>query len=190
MLGRRVIMKKKARWLSALLLAAMMGAVIACSAVQEGSLLEAAAVRGEEGLGEYYIDPGAIALASRATTTKTMDLALEDAYNLCNDQRAARNLKALRWDNNLADAAKVRAQEIVQKFSHTRPNGTQWWTVNSDVQWGENLAKLYGSAPEVVTAWMNSPTHAANILDSEFKTVGMSIYQTNNKWYWAQEFGY
>ena len=92
-------MKKKARWLSALLLAAMMGAVIACSAVQEGSLLEAAAVRGEEGLGEYYIDPGAIILASRATTTKTMDLALEDAYNLCNDQRAARNLKALKWND-------------------------------------------------------------------------------------------
>ena len=186
-------MKKRAKWLSALLLTAMMAAVIACSAVQEGSLLEAAAVRGEEGAGEYYIDPGAIALASRATTTKTMDLALEDAYNLCNDQRTARNLKALRWDDNLADAARVRAQEIVTKFSHTRPNGTQWWTVNSAVQYGENLAKLYqeaGGERGVVTAWMNSPTHAANILASDFKSVGMSIYQTNNKWYWAQEFGY
>ncbi|MBR0093478.1 MAG: CAP domain-containing protein [Lachnospiraceae bacterium] len=183
-------MKKRAKVLSAILLAAVMGAVIACGAVQQGSLLEAAAVRGEEGQGEYYIDQGAIALASRATTTKTMDLALEDAYNLCNDQRAARNVRALAWNVDLADAARVRAQEIVSLFSHTRPNGSQWWTVNSDVQYGENLAKLYGSAPEVVTAWMNSPTHAANILDSEFKSVGMSIYQTNNKWYWAQEFGY
>ena len=180
--GRKIV--------SALLLAAMMIVVIACGAAQQGSLLEAAAVRGAtEGQGEYYFDERAVALASRAKSTQTMDLAVEDALDLCNDQRAAKKLSALKWNNALADAAKVRAQEIVTKFSHTRPNGSAWWTVDSNVQYGENLAKLYNSADSVVNAWMASPTHAANILASDFKTVGMSIYQTHNKWYWAQEFG-
>ena len=180
----------KKRILSGLMIAAVMSMVLACGAAAKGSLTDQAAVRGaEEGKGEYYIDNEAIALASRAATTQTMDVAIQTAYDLCNAHRANSKLAGNVYSNALADAAKVRAKEIVGTFSHTRPNGSAFWTVNSDVQWGENLAKLYNSADTVVAAWMASPTHAANILAGDFKSVGLAIYQSGNNWYWAQDFG-
>ena len=108
-----------------------------------------------------------------------------------NQQRVAQGLAALVWSDALTSAAQVRASEITSSFSHTRPNGSEFWTVDSSVQYGENLAKLYQSADSVYDAWMNSPTHAANIMDSGYKTVGIAICQTaDGSWYWAQEFGY
>ena len=108
-----------------------------------------------------------------------------------NQERAARGLAQLTWSKALENAAQVRAGEITTKFSHTRPNNTDFWTVDSTVQYGENLAKLYQSADSVYTAWMNSPTHAANMMDAGYKTVGIAIFQTEDgSWYWAQEFGY
>ena len=84
----------------------------------------------------------------------------------------------------------VRAQEAASKFSHTRPNGRDWYTVNSELMWGENLAKGYDSAQSVVDAWMASPTHAANILADDFTTCSIAIYEKSGKLYFAQEFGY
>ena len=108
-----------------------------------------------------------------------------------NQQRVARGLSELAWSQALTNAAQVRANEITTSFSHTRPNGSEFWTVDSSCQYGENLAKLYQSADAVYTAWMNSPTHAANIMDGGYKTVGIAICQTGDgSWYWAQEFGY
>ena len=55
---------------------------------------------------------------------------------------------------------------------------------------GENIAgnsTLQGA----VTAWMNSPTHKANIMDVEFVSGAIAIHvNANGQWYWAQEFGY
>lgn len=177
--------------ISGLLLTAMMGLVIACGAAQQGMLTDTAAVRSETDVVEgVIIDDEAIALASRATVTNTMEVALQTAYDLVNAHRANAGVAALTRSQALEDCARVRAQEIVGYFSHTRPSGAAWWTVNSDIQYGENLAKLYNSADSVVAAWMASPTHAQNILDAGFRTLGMAIYQSGNNWYWAQEFGY
>ena len=90
-----------------------------------------------------------------------------DALELVNRQRTAAGLPELVWSDDLAVAAEVRANdEMVRSFSHTRPNGSEYWTVNSDIIWGENLAKGYNTSEGVVAAWMASPTHAANILDA------------------------
>ena len=89
---------------------------------------------------------------------------LSDALDIVNAKRAENGLAALNWSNGLESCAMVRAQEAASKFSHTRPNGKDWYTVNSELMWGENLAKGYDSAQSVVDAWMASPTHAANIL--------------------------
>ena len=174
---------------SGLLLTVMLAGVVACGAAQ-GELTDVAAVRGELGIGETYIDETQIALASRATISAQADAAVMTAFDLTNQQRANRGLGAYAWNQDLANAAKVRAEEITRLFSHTRPNGQDWWTVDSRVQYGENLAKLYNSAEGVVDAWMKSPTHAANILAGDFRTLGMGIYESGGSWYWAQEFGY
>ena len=195
-------------------LAAFMGfSLMACGAAQEASIADEvalveeaseevthdiqgiddqAAIRGlDEGVGQIFIDDEAIALAAAAGTTEAATAACQAVFNLMNQQRAAQGLPLLTWSDKLTAAARVRASEITTSFSHTRPGGAAFWTVDSSVQYGENLAKLYQSADSVYAAWMNSPTHAANMMDAGYKTVGIAICQTaDGSWYWAQEFGY
>lgn len=110
---------------------------------------------------------------------------------LVNEQRAAAGEAPLAWNQGLANAAVVRAAECEKSFSHTRPDGTEWWTVDSSLMYGENLASGYYDADSVVSAWMTSPGHKANILNAGYATVGIAVYQTlNGTWYWAEEFGY
>ena len=106
-----------------------------------------------------------------------------------NEIRVANGLNPLRYDAALEGAAAVRANELTVKFSHTRPDGTDWYTVNPDLMYGENLADGYTTADAVVNAWMASPEHKANILKPDFATVSVSSVVKNGKTYWAQEFG-
>lgn len=107
-----------------------------------------------------------------------------------NRERKAVGLAELVWDDELAAAADVRAKEITVSFSHTRPNGSEWWTVNEKTVYGENLAKGYQNAESVMKAWMDSPEHKDNILYPGFRKVGIAVYKSGEQWYWAQEFGY
>lgn len=117
-----------------------------------------------------------------------MALNVLDSINI---QRTASGLKPLKWDNKLENCAKKRAIESATSFSHTRPNGKPWYTVNSKIMGGENLAYGYSTAKDVMAAWMNSPTHKENILWPEFTKIGISIYLgPDGVYYWAQEFGY
>lgn len=106
-----------------------------------------------------------------------------------NDIRVANGLNALRYDVSLEATATVRANELNVRFSHTRPDGSDWYTVNPDLMYGENLADGYNTADAVVNAWMASPEHKANILKPDFTTVAVSTTVKNGKTYWAQEFG-
>ncbi|MBO6240161.1 MAG: CAP domain-containing protein [Butyrivibrio sp.] len=185
-------MKKINKFIAVFVAGVLALTFVACGAVKDGVIDDQAATRGiHEGEGEIYIDDEAIALAGSAASSQAAIDACSAVFNLMNQQRAAQGLAALIWSDALTNAAQVRANEITTSFSHTRPDGSAFWTVDSSVQYGENLAKLYQSADSVYAAWMNSPTHAANIMDSGYKTVGIAICQTGDgSWYWAQEFGY
>ncbi len=138
-----------------------------------------------------YLDSEAVALANVSDSDKGFRAEALDAFQLVNEERAQAGLGALKWDQNLETVSSVRAKECSQKFSHTRPNGTQWYTVNSKIQGGENLAFGFDTAGDAVDAWMASPTHRDNILYDDFKKVSISIYQTDDgTCYWAQEYGY
>ena len=115
------------------------------------------------------------------------DLASQ-VVSLVNAERASAGLSALRVDSELTRAACVRAQEIVQQFSHTRPNGTSWSTVSSSAR-GENIAMGYRNASAVMTGWMNSQGHRENILRSSFGSIGVCAYTYNGTIYWVQLFG-
>ena len=152
--------------------------VMACGAEKVAKIDDVAALRGINEDTDTTTSEGALAAA-------------QAAFNLVNQKRTAAGLGALSWSDALTQAALVRAQEIVGTFSHSRPNGDAWYTVNSSIMYGENLAKLYNTGDSVVAAWMASPTHAANIMEAGFKTVGIAVFQAENgNWYWAQEFGY
>lgn len=138
---------------------------------------------------EYiYIDPNAIPLAGNLQPSNPLCAATLDEIN---NERAAVGLSKLIKSGDLAAAAAVRAEECDQLFSHTRPSGEDWWTVNSTICYGENLAFGYNNAKDVVIAWMNSPIHKELLLDKEFITCGLGVFTSNTgKTYIAAEFGY
>ena len=106
--------------------------------------------------------------SSRRDAAQAGGNAAQEALSLVNQQRTAAGLGALVWNQGLAD----------------------WYTVNSGLMYGENLAMGYSSASGVVNGWMNSPSHKANIMNGSFKSCGISIIEANGQWHWAQEFGY
>jgi uncharacterized protein YkwD len=58
-----------------------------------------------------------------------------------------------------------------------------WWT------YGENIAFGYATAAAVMQAWMNSPGHRANILNPNFKEIGVgAVANAQGFLYWTQEF--
>lgn len=112
---------------------------------------------------------------------------------LVNQERAKAGLSALTTNSTLQAAADKRAQETVQSFSHTRPNGTTFSTVLKEygVSYrtaGENIAYGQRTPQEVVNAWMNSPGHRANIMNANFGKIGIGVYQKNGVIYWSQLF--
>jgi uncharacterized protein YkwD len=184
-------MKNVKRIITGTLVASILGLTVACGAVQEGSLPDSAAVRAEDADNSViYIDDDGIALAKTLQTSEELVAAQNAVYTKVNERRAEGGAAGLKVSNGLADAAKVRAIEIVTKFSHERPNKSQWYTVNSKIMYGENLAKGFSSADGVMNGWMNSPGHKKNIMDPGFKTIGVSVHKDGGTWYWAQEFGY
>ena len=136
-----------------------------------------------------YLDNEAIALAGSSDDAGLREKALE-ASNLINDIREENNLESLDWDINLETVADVRANEISDVFSHTRPNGQPWSTVNSKIQGGENLAFGYDTPKEVVQAWMDSESHKENILYPDFEKCAIAIYENDDVLYWTEQFSY
>lgn len=128
-------------------------------------------------------------LGEKQKLSEYEDIAKE-ALKLCNEERTKVGLSTLKWDGGLYACADVRAEEASRKWSHTRPNGKKWWTVNKKIMYGENLAYGYSTAEEAVKAWMESDVHRDNILYEDFTKCGISVYKKGNTYYWAQEFGY
>ena len=90
-------------------------------------------------------------------------------------------------------AAAVRAAEMAQSFSHTRPNGSRGLTALNEAgvsyrTAGENIASGQQSAQAVVSAWMNSSGHRANILSSLFGRMGVGQATIGGRTYWVQLF--
>ncbi|MGN0335537.1 MAG: CAP domain-containing protein [Lachnospiraceae bacterium] len=120
----------------------------------------------------------------------------EQVVNLVNEERAKAGLPALTMDADITAAANVRAKEIKQQFSHTRPDGSSFSTVLKEqgVAFrgsGENIAWGQKSPEQVMNGWMNSEGHRANILNKNFKNIGVGYYQDENGVnHWVQLFTY
>lgn len=138
-----------------------------------------------------FLDDEAIAMAADSSSDPALQAMANEVFNYVNAQRQAAGLSVLAWNKNLIAASNVRAKESSVLFSHTRPDGRDWYTVNSALQCGENLAYGYSDASSVVSAWMASPTHKENILWPTFSSMSVSVYLADNGvYYWAQEFCY
>ncbi len=107
---------------------------------------------------------------------------------LVNKERKKRGLKSLTMDKKLLEAAMKRAAETSLYWNHTRPNGSDCYTI-CDGMWAENIASGYASASNVMTGWMNSPGHKANILSKNSKSIGIGCFEIDGRYYWVQCFG-
>lgn len=102
----------------------------------------------------------------------------------------------LKRDKNLEKMAMARAKELFENYSHTRPNGKEFYTIMEDLNiknyWngnGENIAYGYKDAKHVMKGWMESKGHRENILDKRYTSVGVGLYIKNGLAYWVQIFG-
>lgn len=109
-------------------------------------------------------------------------IAASDLLADTNAERAKNNLRPLNLDPQLSKAAFLKAQDMFkqQYWAHTAPDGTTPWhwfgVVGYDYDYaGENLARNFGSAAAVMAAWMASPEHRANILNSHYTQLGLAV---------------
>ena len=119
--------------------------------------------------------------------------AASEVVRLTNSVRSKNGYAALVEDGALSDAAALRAREIARSFSHTRPSGASFSSALSEsgvsyLRAGENIASGQKSTSEVVNAWMNSPGHRANILNSSYSRIGSASVNIDGTLYWVQLF--
>jgi uncharacterized protein YkwD len=118
-----------------------------------------------------------------------------------NKERVKAGLQPLKTNAKLAASAKIKADDMVknQYFEHTSPAGKTVADLGDEVGYdyvvmGENLALGdFDSAAEVLDAWMNSPGHRANILNTSYQDIGVyaeqGTYQGRTVWFAVQHFG-
>ncbi|MCL5114569.1 MAG: CAP domain-containing protein [Patescibacteria group bacterium] len=98
-----------------------------------------------------------------------------------NAARASDDLSSLKPSALLGAAARDKANDMAKNgyFAHTSPTGVTPWYWFQKVGYnfeyaGENLAINFIDSQDVMNAWMNSPEHRANILDSHFTQIGIA----------------
>lgn len=130
---------------------------------------------------------------SSAGSSNMLDYAGQ-VVKLVNQERAKEGLSPLSISQPAKQAAQVRAREIENSFSHTRPNGTSFSTALKEqgVNYrtaGENIAWGQKTPEQVVQGWMNSPGHRANIMNANFTSIGVGYYRNASGInYWTQLF--
>lgn len=110
------------------------------------------------------------------------DITVEKILSLVNREREKVRLSPLILSPVLSTAATAKAQDMFAKnyWAHVSPTGMTPWdfitgTGYTYVYAGENLAKSFDTAEDVIEAWMTSSTHRANILKPEYADIGLSI---------------
>jgi|GEM_PF-651071 len=117
-----------------------------------------------------------------------------------NAERLKNGEKALTTNSELVLAAKMKADDMAAKgyFSHQGPDGTMAWDWMKKANYnfsfaGENLAVNFFDANDVVNAWMNSPSHRENILNTDFTDIGIAAvrgtYEGHETVFVVQMFG-
>ena len=104
--------------------------------------------------------------------------------DLTNDDRTGNTLVPLARSDVLDRAAQMKADDMAAKgyFAHNTPEGhTPWYWFRqvgySYAYAGENLAVNFSDSADVVTAWMRSPGHRANIMKPEYREIGIGTAQ-------------
>jgi uncharacterized protein YkwD len=129
--------------------------------------------------------------------TATGNAGLEaQVFAIVNTERAKNGCRALSMDSRLTAAARKHSADMAARgyFDHTTPEGVKFATriSNEGYRWsgaGENIAKGQRTPADVMTSWMNSPGHRANILNCGFRDIGVGVAaDSRGALVWTQDF--
>lgn len=111
------------------------------------------------------------------TPTELPHLDAYKIYDLINDYRASKGLNKLLFDPSMCDFTSKRLTEIHSNFSHKgyKANPFPYGKANST---GENLIQGYTTDQSIVTAWVASPEHLANIVNPQFTRTCIQVDAT------------
>ena len=116
-----------------------------------------------------------------------------EVVRLVNAERQKAGCSPLKHNWELSRVARYKSQDMkdLGYFSHTSPTyGTPFQMIKSfGITYrtaGENIAKGYSTPAAVVSGWMSSPGHRANILNPSFTEIGVGYVSGGH--YWTQMF--
>lgn len=117
-----------------------------------------------------------------AASAKESDITASLVIKLVNEARKEADVEILTENPKLKAAAENKAQDMINRdyFAHISPLGESPWDLivgqGYDYRFaGENLAIDYTSAKQQQQAWMESPLHRKNILNPEYKEIGVAV---------------
>lgn len=110
------------------------------------------------------------------------NISVQDLLDQTNQKRKENGLAPLTLSSQLTSAAQQKASHMFANnyWAHVAPDGTTPWVFIKNAGYdylyaGENLARGFTTAPEVVNAWMASPTHRENLLSPNYKDIGFAV---------------
>lgn len=122
---------------------------------------------------------------------------LARALAAANRERATAGAKPLAWSDGLAQVALKHSQDMVARdfFDHTNPDGLSPFDrmKAAGIRYGaaaENIAMNHSpDGEQVITQWMNSPGHRANLLSGSYGHMGLGVAKAaSGARYWTQVF--
>ncbi|WP_097948454.1 CAP domain-containing protein [Streptomyces sp. ms115] len=122
--------------------------------------------------------------------------ARSEVLALVNQERAKVGCSPLSTSAPLTSLAQNFSEDMAARgfFDHTDPDGDTPWdrAAQAGVQGlaAENIARGQADAQAVMEGWMNSEGHRANILNCDYKTIGIGIHEGSGGPWWVQNFGF
>lgn len=128
------------------------------------------------------------------------NIATNVLVDLANQSRVQNHVQPLTRNKKLDYAASLKADDMIKNkyFAHFSPDGTTPWYFITQAGYnflyaGENLAINFTDSNDVENAWMNSPTHRDNLLNINYKDLGIAtkegLYNGVDTIYIVQMFG-
>ncbi|MCA9619975.1 MAG: CAP domain-containing protein [Myxococcales bacterium] len=115
-----------------------------------------------------------------------------EVFGIVNEERAGMDLPAYAWNAELAQAAQLHAEDMVDQgyFDHTSLDGRDFSARAKDAGYdafpsGENIAQGQKTPAQVMDSWMGSSGHRANILSADHSEIGVGLDGVT----WVQVFG-
>ncbi|WP_351223495.1 CAP domain-containing protein [Streptomyces sp. NPDC002133] len=115
---------------------------------------------------------------------------------LVNEERAKVGCSPVRANASLASLAGAFSADMATRgfFDHTDLDGDTPWDRAAQAgitgMAAENIARGQADAETVMRSWMNSDGHRANILNCDYRTMGVGVYFADGGPWWTQDFGF